>query len=98
VLIHTLSGGVRPASTQLFLLEEAASSIVFARPIDMGYAGRIMVRPEGTFAYPTLVWKPCLESLSPYYPFRMFIVGTRHLYVRADGRVVTELHDDVRGV
>src|SRR4051794_11470907 len=33
--------------------------------------GRIMVRPELSCVYPVLVCKPCRESLSPFYPFRM---------------------------
>jgi hypothetical protein len=60
--------------------------------------GKMLVRPEATCQYPTLVWKPCRESLSPYYPFHMFTVGGQHIYVRTDGAVFTTLHDADRGI
>ena len=34
-----------------------------------------------------------MESLSPYYPFHMIIIGDHRLYIRSDGKVFTELHD-----
>lgn len=60
--------------------------------------GRIRVRPEATCHYPTLVWKPCRESLSPYYPFHLFTVGNDRIYVRSDGAIFTELHDNDHGI
>jgi hypothetical protein len=58
----------------------------------------IVIRPEAFAQYPALVWKPCRESLSPFYPFHMFTVGSRQIYVRVDGAVFTELHVDGRGL
>jgi peptidase C39-like protein len=55
--------------------------------------GRILVRKEAICLYPTLVWKPCLESLSPYWPFYMISVGTDTIYVRIDGAIFTALHE-----
>ena len=55
--------------------------------------GSLLVRPRAATIYPLLVWKPCVESLSPYYPFHMIIVGDHRLYIRSDGKVFTELHD-----
>lgn len=60
--------------------------------------GRMRIRPQALCQYPTLVWKPCRESLSPYYPFSMFTVGAQHIYVRSDGAVFTELHDNDHGI
>jgi hypothetical protein len=60
--------------------------------------GRLIVRREALCLYPTLVWKPCRESLSPFWPFYMITVGAHQLYVRLDGAVFTKLHDDERGI
>ncbi|HLK92467.1 MAG TPA: hypothetical protein VKZ18_21405 [Polyangia bacterium] len=60
--------------------------------------GRLLVRPEAVCQYPTLVWKPCRESLSPFWPFHLFTVGNHQIYVRTDGAVFTTLHDQVRGI
>jgi hypothetical protein len=59
--------------------------------------GRLFVRPEAFALSPTLVWQPCLESLSPFYPFHLVTVGVYNLYVRVDGEVFTELHTDIPG-
>lgn len=49
--------------------------------------------------HPALVWRPCRESLSPFYPFRMIIAGAQRLYVRAyDGAVFTALTNDKGGL
>lgn len=60
--------------------------------------GRLRVRREALCLYPTLVWKPCRESLSPFWPFHMFTAGSQRLYVRVDGAVFTALHDTDRGI
>ncbi len=60
--------------------------------------GWLTVRKEAWCLYPTLVWRPCRESLSPFYPFHMFTAGAHRLYVRIDGAVFTALHVDDRGI
>jgi hypothetical protein len=60
--------------------------------------GELIVDADLLCIYPVLVWKPCRESLSPFYPFRMITVGNQQLYVRSDGRVFTQLHDTARGI
>jgi hypothetical protein len=60
--------------------------------------GKLLVRREAFCLYPTLVWKPCRESLSPFWPFHMFTVGSHRIYVRVDGEVFTALHDTERGI
>ena len=62
------------------------------RPIDLGdRAGRLTVRREAYCLYPTLVWRPCRESLSPFVPFHMVTVGDHRIYVRLDGRIFAGL-------
>ena len=62
------------------------------RPIDLGdRAGRLVVRREAYCLYPTLVWRPCRESLSPFVPFHMVTAGSHRIYVRLDGRIFAGL-------
>jgi hypothetical protein len=64
-----------------------------------GNAGRLVVRAEELSANPALVWQPCRESLSPFYPFRMILHGAHRLFVRVyDGAVFTALTNDLGGL
>jgi hypothetical protein len=49
---------------------------------------------KGTWClHPALVWLPCWESRSPFYPFYMVSVGSQHLYISCwDGTVYVRLH------
>lgn len=60
--------------------------------------GQLLIRKEASCLHPTLVWKPCRESLSPFYPFYMLSTATARIYIRIDGQVFTRLHDDERGI
>lgn len=60
--------------------------------------GSLLLRPEAFCLYPMLVWRPCLESLSPFLPFHMITVGDRRVYVRIDGEIFTTLHTHIPGV
>jgi hypothetical protein len=61
--------------------------------------GRLVIRPEGTCVHPVYVWKPCRESLSPFYPFRMVTVGPFQIYVRVfDGAIFNSLTNDKGGI
>jgi hypothetical protein len=51
----------------------------------------VQLWPESTSVFPTLVWRPCLESLSPYLPFFQVNAGNRMIHVRLDGKVFGEL-------
>ena len=69
------------------------------RPIELGdRAGRLIVRRESYCLYPTLVWRPCLESLSPFVPFHMITAGDYRIYVRLDGRIFATLHINTPGI
>jgi hypothetical protein len=41
--------------------------------------------------YPTFVWRPCVESASPFYPFRLVSIDGEIRYIRIDGHVFTSL-------
>jgi hypothetical protein len=58
----------------------------------------VIVRKEAFCLYPALVWRPCLESLSPFWPFHMVTVGDQRIYIRVDGRIFTRLHTNIAGV
>lgn len=60
--------------------------------IDLRSGGRVTIRKEAFALYPTLVWRPCRESQSPFLPFFMVIVGGQRLYLRVDGKLFTTLH------
>jgi hypothetical protein len=63
-----------------------------------GMLGRLRVLRETISRHRTMVWKPCRESLSPYYPFYLFTSGGYQIFVRSDGKVFTTLHDQDRGL
>ena len=76
----------------------ALRSIVDQRLELPNQLGRVRVRRESLCVCPTLVWRPCRESLSPFWPFYMFNVGGNPIYVRIDGAIFTELHDAEPGI
>ena len=61
--------------------------------------GRLILRPEAISVHPCLVWRPCLQSLSPFYPFRMITIGAIQVFVRIfDGAVFVGLTADKGGI
>lgn len=81
------------------LSREEALKLVLDRRIDLpDRAGRLVVRDEAFCLAPVLVWKPCRESLSPFYPFYLFTIGGHSIYVRTDGQIFTHLHEDDHGI
>lgn len=89
-----------PAGSAVTALDDdAVLRAVTERRLDLpDRAGRLLVRPELACVAPTYVWRPCRESLSPFFPFRLVNVGRHRLYVRTDGAVFTRLTTDVRGI
>ncbi|HEX4578321.1 MAG TPA: hypothetical protein VH117_13275 [Edaphobacter sp.] len=78
--------------------EEVAKSII-GKVVELPNGGvRIPVRREALCQYPRLVWMPCRESLSPFYPFHMFTIGSERIYVRTDGAIFTSLRTGDRGI
>lgn len=89
----------RGAPFAFSLPDEAILDLTIDRQLELPRReGRLRIRKESFCLYPTLVWRPCLESLSPYYPFHMITVGHRRIYVRIDGRVFTRLHTYIPGI
>jgi len=60
--------------------------------------GTLRIRPGIACISRHWVWKPCDQSLSPYYPFRLVSYGDVRLYVRSDGRVFDRLTVSGRGI
>ena len=83
-----------------FADNQKAVDRVLGRQFELpGNAGRLLVRAENLTVHPSLVWQPCRESLSPFYPFRMILLGTHRLFVRIfDGSVFTALTNDQGGL
>ena len=61
-------------------------------------AGTLRIRPGIACISRHWVWKPCDQSLSPYYPFKLVSYGDVRLYVRSDGRVFDRLTVSGRGI
>jgi hypothetical protein len=40
-----------------------------------------------------LIWTPCVESATPYYPFRVVTVDGHRRYIRVDGQTFDKLTD-----
>ena len=51
----------------------------------------VSVWPRTTAVFPTLTWRPCLESVSPYLPFLHVHTGNRQIHIRLDGTVFGEI-------
>lgn len=93
----------RVAGTDEDVLIRSKAEDAEAKLIDLdielpGLRGRLRVLRPTLSRHPTMVWKPCRESLSPYYPFHLFTSGGHQIYVRVDGMVFSELHDQERGL
>jgi hypothetical protein len=56
--------------------------------------GFLLLRKESLNVHPTLVWKPCRESQSPFYPFHLLTTAMDRIYIRIDGAVFTQLHEE----
>jgi hypothetical protein len=46
---------------------------------------------DTTAVFPSLTWRPCLESLSPYLPFLQVNTGNRQVHIRLDGKVFGDI-------
>jgi len=76
----------------------AAIETIVGQSISFGPKGRQIVRKEAFALYPTLVWRPCRESMSPYIPFFMVTLGDRRVFIRVDGQLFTSLHFGDSGI
>jgi len=97
------SGGV----AQVIAAPQGTTHLTYALNRDtviQRFAGRNVevgehdVRLRAEDLHDNLVWRPCSESLSPFWPFYRFDadvpgVGRIPIYVRIDGALFTELHE-----
>lgn len=88
-----------PQGTALLLLNrQEAEEIIYGRLHQLpGRLGEVRVRPGLACISDQWVWRPCRESLSPFYPFKLVSYGAHRLYVRSDGRVFSRLTTSDRG-
>lgn len=92
--VHALPEGARTHIVN----RDAALHALRGQLVDLGSAlGRVPLREGAYCFYPALVWRPCQESRSPYYPFHQITIGSSIIYVGYDGRVYSKLHDLGRG-
>jgi hypothetical protein len=96
----TYKQAVRHDEGTSFLLERSnVIEHVMQQRIDLdAHRGRLRFRPDGLSVARALVWKPCLESLSPFWPFYLVTMGSKRLYVRVDGAIFTKLTETAGGI
>ena len=89
-----------PQGTALLTLasEEVEKSIYDRVHQLPGERGELLIRPGLACISDHWVWRPCRESLSPYYPFKVVNYGADRLYVRSDGRIFSRLTTTGRGI
>ena len=82
-----------PQGTALLTLrQQEVENLIYDRPHQLpGEKGELLIRPGLACISEQWVWRPCRESLSPYYPFKLVSYGADRLYVRSDGRVFAQL-------
>ena len=87
-----LQSALLPNVKSQFISREQALKLVINKRIELGNKrGRLHVREGAVCMYPHLVWRPCVESLSPYFPVHLFTIGRFRLYVRVDGAIFASL-------
>lgn len=83
----------------LTLSRDDVQKLIYDRPHQLaGEAGRLRLRPDIACVSREWVWRPCWESLSPFYPFKLVSYGAHRLYLRSDGAVFTSLTLTGRGI
>lgn len=62
-------------------------------PVRTGDSGVSATESAMVRVHPPFVWKPCVESRSPFYPFRLVATQSGQFYVRIDGKEFASLTD-----
>ena len=52
--------------------------------------GVTKIYKEAISNYPMLVWRPCLQSFSPFWPFHLVSLGNQKIFISLDGKVFTK--------
>jgi hypothetical protein len=94
------AGWVNPAELDKGEIHSSVLRALEAHPPELSeQLDGLIVRPEIMCVYPALVWRPCRESLSPFYPFRMVTVGDHRIFIRTfDGAIFTSLTTGELGI
>ena len=96
---QAITAGESGFSLSIALDEKVIRELTINRLLELGRRqGRVRIRKEAFCLYPTMVWEPCRESLSPFYPFHMITIGEHRIYVRSDAKVFTKLHTFIPGI
>lgn len=83
----------------LTLDRKEIESFVYDRTHQLaGDRGEVLIRPDLACISDHWGWRPCRESLSPYYPFKMINYGAFRFYLRSDGVLFTSLTTGDRGI
>jgi hypothetical protein len=78
-----------PSPNRLFDLASAAVEAYALRSNRTGVSSAVRQRLFTT--HPTLVWRPCRQSMSPFSPFVQINIAGAVLYLAGDGRIYTQL-------
>ncbi len=74
-------------------------SLLSGLKLELGeYQGVLHIREEALEILENRFWKPCRESLSPLWPFWIGLCSGQMVYVRIDGKIFAELHDQICGL
>lgn len=75
-----------------FLSKDRVLKLILGKRFEIpDVVGRVILFPGIVSVSTMLVWRPCLESMSPYVPFYQINIGPHVIYVRVDGEVFTKL-------
>jgi hypothetical protein len=68
-----------------------------ARDVQLSRRRRAVVPPVALIDPPVWVWRPCVESMNPFHPFRLATAGGAVVYVDLAGHVHRALHAGTGG-
>lgn len=81
--------------SRLFYSSEEVTKRISNKMVDLDGKGKIVFHEGVYMVHPEMVWKPCRESTSEYYPFYEVTIGKYHVYVGSNGRIYPTLHDTI---
>lgn len=82
---------------QVALSRDSITDLLCDQQIDLGDEKGVVVLQKGSFSFhDCLVWMPCEESRSFYYPFHRVNFGSTPIYISHEGTIHTHLTKSVR--
>jgi hypothetical protein len=89
----------KPLLFKPLTVEEIKYRLSKLKRIELKEEHRILtLHIEAMCIYPSLVWKPCKQSLSPFLAFHLVTIGNHQLYIRVDGEIFTTLEPNRPGM